>query len=171
MYIIIRLAAFELIGFLRPSLDITRGRVQGRRHYWISICKGLLAKLPATKMTETLPVSWHLKIQYRVYKSPPLDNVLGPFNPIQNFTSHFPKIHFHMIVPYKFWPWRHLQKCDQKGFRHLLFAVCVYKACTVLTEIHRCNKKYFPVVRLSALAQQVTAYKSVIHGKPHQAFN
>jgi hypothetical protein len=41
---------------------------------------------------------WNQNIKYRVRKSLPLDPILRDMNPVHNFPSYFPKIHFNIVL-------------------------------------------------------------------------
>jgi hypothetical protein len=61
----------------------------------------LLKKLIVTELVKKFPcLLYEPKVNYRVYKSPPLAPILIRMNSIHTFPSYFPKIHSHIIFPF-----------------------------------------------------------------------
>jgi len=42
---------------------------------------------------------WHVKVQYRFHKSPPLNPTQSKLNPVHNLTTYLSKIYFNIIFP------------------------------------------------------------------------
>jgi len=64
---------------------------------WSSI---LLEKIIVSQPVKILPALWNPKVHYHVCKSLLLAPILSHMNPLHNFPSYIPKIHFNIILPF-----------------------------------------------------------------------
>jgi hypothetical protein len=82
----------------------------------------LLRQLTAAHLSKIPHFSWNLKVQYHVYRRPPLDSILSQVNPVQTLT-HQLRIHVNIT----------LTSTAQSPKQFLLFRFPTRTSCTFFT--------------------------------------